>query len=136
MKHYNISINNNYLSNNIANIDISNINDLINDSINTIFLYCLAALTETEAKNTINILLDKLGLNGTLNVIILDTYEYLEDVLQGKISSQDCLNTLHQTKNLMSLDNIISILDTKKYQINQIITENYKTTISIKKVLL
>ena len=68
MKTYNISINQSYLSNNITNIDISKIPELINDSIDTIFLNCLEALSVEDSNKVIYLLLDKLGLNGMLNI--------------------------------------------------------------------
>ena len=136
MKTYNISINQSYLSNNITNIDISKIPELINDSIDTIFLNCLEALSVEDSNKVIYLLLDKLGLNGMFNIVILNSYSYIADFMQHKITSNNFLQTIHKQNNLITIDDIISILDTKKYQIYQISYKDYHTHISIAKVSL
>lgn len=136
MKTYNISINQSYLSNNITNIDINKTSELVNDSIDTIFLNCLEALSFEDANKIIRLLLNKIGLNGLLHITILDSSLYISDFLKNKITSNSFLDTLHKTNNLITIDNIISILDAQKHQIHQISNKNYQIHVSLKKVLL
>lgn len=136
MKTYNISVNQSYLSNSSKNIDIKNMSELINDSVDTIFFNCSEALSLEDTHKTIGLLLEKLGLNGILNMEILCIFTYLEDFVKNKITSDNFLQTMHRTNNLITLDNIISCLDVQKHEMYQISYKDYKTYLSIKKVSL
>lgn len=136
MKTYNISVNNLYLSNNIQNIDVKDIDKLINDSVDNIFVYCLNVLPEEKAKLTIDTLLNKLGLNGNINISILNVNHYIKDFIEQKIAKQDFLNAIHQLQAIVTTDEIISSLDAKKYQIQQIADQQHSTSIVIRKISL
>ena len=136
MKTYNISINQSYLSNNITNIDINKIPELINDSIDTIFFNCSEALSVEDNNKVLQLLLEKLGLNGILNITILDVQLYISDFARNKITSNNFLQTMHKINNLITTDDIAATLYTQKYQIYQISSKDYQNYISIRKVLL
>lgn len=96
---------------NTDSVDISKINDIVNYSVDSIFCYIFEYLKPDDFLAVFNTSLKKLRPDGGL-MIRFTNFKKLCDLYQkDEISNKDLLNFIENKKNILSIDQIISLLD-------------------------
>ena len=95
---------------NIDSVNISNLNDIINCSVDTIFCYILEYINENTLVDTIHSLLHKLRPSGNLIIRFSDFKKICESYIGSSISGSELLNEARGKHNILSIDFIMSRL--------------------------
>lgn len=98
---------------NVDSVDISRIDSIVNYSIDTIFAYILEYIKSEELLGLINRLLNKLRPEGILIIRFSNLKKISELYLKDEISDKDFLNTVANKHSVLSVDQMISLINEK-----------------------
>jgi len=98
---------------NTDSVDLSRINDIVNCSTDTIFSYILEYVGPEHLVKIISLLLEKLRPEGNLILRFANIKKICELYVKNEITDKDLLTFVENKKNILSIDQIMSIMNDK-----------------------
>lgn len=120
--------------NNCENIHIDNLDSLIDFSVDNIFYSMISKIEKTQAKKIIDILFTKIRPEGSIIITFEDAKLVCQNYLNNYISNQELLLSFRDTKNIISVDEIMTYIDVSKFVISSITRKNTNIIVSVTRI--
>jgi precorrin-6B methylase 2 len=130
-RNLNITIDSTNQKNN--HIYIANIPSIVNYSCDSIFIDCLEYLQNKDLSNIIKILLEKIRPSGKLVISINNVDSIVDQFSKRSISHNEFLLFFANKQNLISVENIYTLIDFQSFDLLDIKYENNFITLIIER---
>lgn len=117
-------------------VHISNLDAVVECSVDNIFYGCLEFLEKQTGKNIFDTLISKLRPNGVLTLRFNDLKLLCRQYLENNISNIDLVNSIKNIINPLTIDEIITYLNIASYKVVNISKNNQIISISIMRTSL
>ena len=98
---------------NMNNVDISNLNSVINYSVDTIFGYIFEYISSNDFNKILPLILEKLRVGGDLVIRFHNFKKICDEYAKNQVSDIELLSMLQNKVNILSIDRISSSIDSK-----------------------
>lgn len=136
MRNFNIVVQNQPITKNntFTNIEITDIDQIINHSADTIYCSSLENIEISKINDIIQNILNKIKPGGQVIFDIMDVKKYCSEVVSGKLSSHNLLNLLKTHNSCLTPEDIYTKLDVSNLQIAQVLKNNSRIEIVIQRI--
>lgn len=115
-----VNDNSNNLTSSIESVHISNIQNLINCSVDYIVCYVLEYIDPNQCDATIRLLLEKLRPNGYMLIAFTDFKFLCEKYSKSQLSDKDFLQNALGKTNILSIEKITACVNPEKFTVSKI----------------
>jgi predicted SAM-dependent methyltransferase len=129
----NLNITIDQLNQSNSNIFINNIPSIVNYSCDSIFIDCLEYIPEKDLSSVVKILLDKIRPSGKLIISINNVDNIVNQFYKRSISHNEFLKFFTNKQNLLSVENIYTLIDFQTFDLLDIKYEDNFITILIER---
>ena len=112
----------------------SNIEQIINHSADNILCSCLEYQDKSNLQTIIIQALSKIKPQGQITISLTNFKKLFEDFLNSKIPSSQIFESLRGKSNIITIEDVLTILDTNTFKLINISYTEYSINISIERI--
>lgn len=115
-------------------VNLSQIEDIVDCSVDTILYYNISYLNKPEAKQALGVLSRKLRLGGSVVIKFTNLDLLCKNYLNRKISTTEFLENVQEVSNGLSIDEIYTYIDGDSLRITKVGKEKNNISVAITRV--
>lgn len=125
-----------HIAENYDSVNVSQINNLVDCSVDMVLYYSIGYMEKSEAKNIFSLLTNKLRPGGSIIVKFSNLELLCQNYLQKKISNNDFLEQIKTLTNCISVDEIFTYVNGDKIRVTKIGKEKNNISMVVTRVAL